>query len=77
MQEIVVDRTEHKIIGIGKIGNYYGCLSVVQLTNGKCYWSIEDWEGHNWEEIPQSLYNELIKFENQCCEAPELLTCKE
>jgi len=25
-------------------------------------WSIENYDGDNWEEIPESLYVELIKF---------------
>lgn len=47
---------------IGNIGNYYGCLEVKE-ENDKYYWCIEDWERAYWEEIPKSLYDELIKFE--------------
>lgn len=47
---------------IGKIGNYYGGLSVKE-SDGKFYWSIEDYSGEIWEEIPESLYRELITFE--------------
>lgn len=44
------------------IGNYYGTLNVT-MYEGKAYWSIEDYAGCSWKEIPMSLYNELIKFE--------------
>jgi len=42
------------------IGNYYGCLNV-EVINGRYYWSIENYDGDNFEEIPESLYNELLK----------------
>lgn len=48
---------------IGYIGNYYGCLSVAQ-ENDKYYWSIENWDGHHWEEITKELYDALMKFES-------------
>ena len=58
---------------IGKVCNYYGGV-VVQEVDGKYYWTIKNysdlWQsleldecGDNpWEEIPESLYSELIKF---------------
>lgn len=52
------------ITDIGDIGNYYGCLSVME-EGGKFFWSIEDWDGRRWQEIPESLYIELIKFEEE------------
>jgi len=48
--------------GIGNIGNYYGDLRV-RVVNSDFQWSIGNWDGHHWESIPESLYNELIKFE--------------
>lgn len=48
---------------IGDIGNYYGCLSVKE-EDGKFYWAIENYDGISWEEIPESLYIELNKFED-------------
>lgn len=54
---------DHEAKSIGDIGNYYGCLEV-KVENGVSYWSIENWNGHGWEEIPSSLYKELIKFED-------------
>ena len=47
---------------IGDIGNYYGGLSV-KTEDGKHYWSIENYDGQNWEEIPESLYRALVKYE--------------
>lgn len=48
---------------IGKIGNYYGGLEVT-VEGGKYYWGIENYGSTHWEEIPQSLYDELIKFQD-------------
>lgn len=50
---------------IGSIGNYYGSLTVRMDEFGDCFWSIENWDGHSWERIPRSLYDELVKFENE------------
>lgn len=48
---------------IGGIGNSYGALTV-KIEDGKYYWGIEDYDGdYGWEEITESLYNELVKFE--------------
>ena len=46
------------------IGNYYGCLSV-KSENNKYYWSIENYDGHDYEEIPHSLYVELVKYKDR------------
>ena len=48
-------------IKIGKIENYYGGLHVKE-DEGKYFWGIEDSYGTDWEEIPESLYLELVKF---------------
>jgi hypothetical protein len=55
--------------GIGKIGNYYGGL-IVAKHQSKFYWIIEDYDTDlqdlkEYEEIPESLYNELIKFNSK------------
>jgi len=50
-----------KIFEIDSIGNNYGCLNFREY-NGKFYWSIEGYNGQDWEEIPESLYQELLKF---------------
>jgi hypothetical protein len=49
---------------VGLIGNYYGSLNIKD-ENGVYFWSIENWDGNYWEEIPKSLYNALVKFERQ------------
>lgn len=48
---------------IGRIGNYYGRLAVKE-ENGKYFWSIEDWDGHHWDEIPKLFYDELVKYDD-------------
>lgn len=49
---------------IGGIGNYYGGLSVKEV-GGEYFWSIENWDGHEWEKIPESLYKELLNFQKE------------
>ena len=48
---------------IGEIENYYGGLSV-KTEGGKYYWSIEDYNGEHWEEIPATLFEALNTFED-------------
>lgn len=48
---------------IGKIGNCYGGLSV-KTEDGKHYWSIENYDGEDWEEIPAALFAALNAFED-------------
>jgi hypothetical protein len=47
---------------IGKIENYYGGLHVKE-EDGKYYWSIENYDGHNYKEIPKYLYDSLMCYE--------------
>ena len=47
---------------IGTIGNYYGGLTV-KMEDEKYYWSSENYDGHNWQEIPKKLYQELLRFD--------------
>jgi hypothetical protein len=47
---------------IGDIGNYYGQLNV-KVDSDKYFWSIENHSGFDWEEIPKTLYDECVKFE--------------
>ena len=49
---------------IGSIGNSHGGLSV-KLEDGKYYWGIENWNGTKWDEIPGSLYKELIAYQEE------------
>jgi hypothetical protein len=48
---------------IGGIGNYYGGLSV-KTEGGKHYWSIENYDGDSWDEIPAELFAALNAFED-------------
>ncbi len=54
-----IEPNEDSIKSIGKIGNYYGGLRVC-ICDEKHYWSIENWDGDNWEEISEQLYDLLI-----------------
>lgn len=47
---------------IGDIGNYYGGLNV-RSEDGKFFWSIENYDGDNWDEIPKTLYDSLMEYE--------------
>lgn len=49
---------------VGTIGNYYGGLEIKE-EDGKFFWSIENWNGHGWDEIPESLYLALMKYEDE------------
>lgn len=49
---------------IGEICNYYGGLEVKE-EGGRFYWAIENHDGHDWEQIPQYLYDALVKYESE------------
>ncbi len=53
-----------KAMGVGGIGNYYGGLSIT-IINGKFYWGIGNYDGYSFEEIPDYLFNALMKYENE------------
>ena len=59
-------------IKIWAIGNHIGDL-FVQINEGKYYLAMEDqtFGGEIFKEIPKSLYDELIKFENKRKESIE------
>jgi len=46
------------------IGNQYGDLKIKE-EDGKYFWIITDIYDTNWEEIPKSLYDELVKHQNK------------
>jgi hypothetical protein len=53
---------------IGNIGNYYGAL-FIQNIDDKYFWIIENYgtdfeDISEWEEIPKSLYEELLNQTN-------------
>ena len=47
---------------VGEIGNYYGGLSV-RDNKGVKQWSIENFDGVDWQDIDDSLYNAIMLFE--------------
>ena len=57
------------MILIKGIGNFYGGLTIKE-EEGKYYWIIEDhstnfFDISEWDEIPKTLYDELIKYNNE------------
>jgi hypothetical protein len=53
------DKVERRI---GRISNYYGGLWVKEESQ-KYWWGIENYDGTDWEEIPKSLFDELVKYD--------------
>ena len=49
------------ITSVGSIGNYYGGLEI-KTEDGSYFWGIENWNGCAWQEIPEDLYEALLKF---------------
>ena len=49
---------------IGNIRNYYGALSLRKTEDGY-QWSIENWDGQNWENIPDYLAEALLRYEDE------------
>ena len=49
---------------IETIGNHYGCLRFSEFED-KFYWSITDWYGDDWDDIPKYLYDALLKYHNE------------
>ncbi len=56
------DLDNYEITEIGNIGNYYGGLHLL-AREGKHYWAVVDWDGYDWDEIPESLYDTLYTYE--------------
>lgn len=52
-----------EMMDIGEIGAYGECLAVARDDNGLCWWNFN---ADKWQQIPQSLYDELVKFERGC-----------
>jgi len=47
---------------VGTIANFYGEL-IVKKENGKFHWGIENYDGIQWKEIPQKLFDTLVLYE--------------
>lgn len=54
----------HSSIKVGIIGNLYGDLNI-KVENGTPYWCIDCVNGYDWEQIPEYLYEALIKFNKE------------
>lgn len=52
---------DHESKSVGSVGNYYGGLNV-KVEGGKPYWSIENYDGDHWDEIPGYLYEAISRF---------------
>jgi hypothetical protein len=50
---------------IGDISNYYGSL-VLTVKAGQASWSITDWDGDNWNDIPDYLARALLRYNREC-----------
>jgi len=46
------------------ICNFYGSLNIKKERN-KYYWSIEDYDGFEWQEIPKYLYDCIFKYSKE------------
>ena len=60
---VIDEKSEQQVTTVGSICNYYGRLNV-KREGDKFFWSIEDWDGLDWEEIPAPLYHALLGFES-------------
>lgn len=61
MSDVLLVLETDLIYEFNVIGNFYGGLNFTE-AGGKYYWSIENYDGHAWQEIPKSLFDELLKF---------------
>ena len=52
----------YKVYEVPCIGNYYGGLDFKCIGEGKYQWSIENWDGHAWFDIPDYLYMALKRY---------------
>ena len=53
------------ITEIKDVGNFAGGLKVRSVNGTLFYWSIEDWQGDQWFDISEDLYNLLIKEQSE------------
>lgn len=62
MAEINTDLDYEGGARIGTISNYYGGLYVRQ-HEGRHQWCIENYDGLEWRDIPEDLYQVLMAYE--------------
>jgi hypothetical protein len=53
-----------RIRDIGEVGNYYGRIAI-KNEDGALYWSIENWDGHNWVPCPEYLFDALSRHQDE------------
>ncbi|WP_045158718.1 hypothetical protein [Stutzerimonas stutzeri] len=56
--------SDTRIRDIGEVGNYYGCLAIKE-ERGCFYWSIENFDGHNWVPCPEYLFRALSQHQDE------------
>lgn len=49
------------ITSIEQLTGYFGHLEL-KKEEGKHYWGLEDYNGTSFKEIPEYLYNAILKF---------------
>lgn len=54
-----------EMVHIEGIGNYYGGLVITEAKDGKYYWGIENYNGIEWDEISQDLFQMLKSKSNE------------
>ena len=45
-------------VDVGGVGNHYGGLSI-RCIDGRPEWSIENWDGHHWQDCPITVFHAL------------------
>lgn len=62
-------------IVITTVGNVYGCLAVCMI-DGAPHWSVESYDGYDWEPCPREVYDAIVKhcIVSKHAEIPESLT---
>ena len=65
MEENRVEIDDANRIGVGPNGNAYGGLCIAKQDE-KFYWGIwNELDEADWEEIPEELYNTLLKYADE------------
>lgn len=63
---MIDDKDMHgESLEIGEISNYYGGLHLCLRDGGGYAWSIENYSGNDWEEIPAYLGEALLRFQQE------------
>ena len=51
----------YKVTAIKSLDNYSGRLYVKE-DDGCFYWCLDTWSFYHWSQIPESLYKEIVEF---------------